>query len=164
MTILKKPAVLDLTTGQLRDLAANETLDVTISQTNVRSLQNGETGALVICQAVYVSGNGTIKKAKADATATTGLFGIVYDSSVAAGATGVIATDGSLTATTAQWDVVTGDVGGLVAGTNYYLSDATAGSIAKVPPAASGSNVVRVGKAVSATVLELNIGEPYLLA
>lgn len=161
---LKKPTVFDTTTGQLRDIAADETLDVTVSQTNVRNVQNGEAGNIIIGQAVYISGNDAVKKARADAAATTALFGIVYDASIAAAANGVIATDGVMTATTAQWDVVTGDTGGLVAGSNYYLSDATTGNITKTVPTASGAYVVRVGRAVSTTVLELNIGEPYLLA
>lgn len=41
----------------------------------------------------------------------------------------VAVTNGELTLTTAQWDVVTGGSGGLTTGLNYYLSSTTAGRI-----------------------------------
>jgi hypothetical protein len=164
MATLKKPTVFDATSGRLRDLQAGETLDVPTSQTNVSALTNGETGAITVGTVVYISAADTVEKAMADASATAAVFGVVYAPSITAGASGSIATDGPVTATTAQWDALTGDTGGLVAGANYYLSEATAGGLTKTAPSASGEFVTRVGKAVSTTVLELNIADPYELA
>jgi hypothetical protein len=66
-----------------------------------------------------------------------------------------VATAGSMTATTAQWDAVAGTSGGLVANTTYWLSTATAGSITSTPP--STGWVQPVGIAASATVLRIGV-------
>ena len=72
-----------------------------------------------------------------------------------------IQTSGIVTLTTAQWDaVVTGESGGLTANDVYYLSDVTAGLLTTTPPTASGSYVTPIGRALSATQLQLELGLP----
>lgn len=62
---------------------------------------------------------------------------------------------GPLTLTTAQWDRVTGESGGLTPGELYYLSN-TAGMLSQTP----GDNIVQVGRAVSATTMLIQIQYP----
>lgn len=60
--------------------------------------------------------------------------------------------------TTAEWDAVTGDTGGLVDGEFYFLSS-TAGGLTKVAPT-SGIKQTML-RAQSSTVVMLMIGEPF---
>ncbi len=61
--------------------------------------------------------------------------------------------DGPLELTTAQWDALTSDSGGLVQGDIYYVSSTSSGKLVKVPPSAGGSWIVQIGIAISSTVM-----------
>jgi len=117
------------------------------------SLTNNQGSTVVIGRAVYSDASGTFKLAQANASATRLVTGLVLDTSVNNGAAGNIATDGVLTATTAQWDVVTGGSGGLTAGSKYFLSNGTAGGITATAP--TTGYLVYVGKALSTTQLQI---------
>lgn len=122
------------------------------------AVPNGSGGALVVGAAVYMLANGT-GAAKADCNGTAparNVCGLIQTGVGASGGSVVVRQRGDLELTTAEWDAVTGDSGGLVAHTEYYL-DATAGEIVKTVPATTGDNVVVVGIAKSATVLNINI-------
>lgn len=64
--------------------------------------------------------------------------------------------------TTAEWDAVTGDSGGLTAGARYFLSAATTGKMSVTPPSTDGQYIVRVGWALSTTEFQIDI-EPSVL-
>lgn len=66
-----------------------------------------------------------------------------------------LVTSGPLALTAAEWDAVTGDVGGLVPGDRYYV--AGDGGITKTLPAAP-SFVQQVGIAVTATLMWIDTG------
>jgi hypothetical protein len=67
---------------------------------------------------------------------------------------------GPLTLTTAEWDVVvTGQTGGLTAGTAYYVSTATAGKLTATKPTTAFT--VRVGVASSPTEMLVAIDGPF---
>lgn len=119
-------------------------------------MQNDAGAAITIGQAVYVSAAGQVKLAVANAPTTKNVVGLAFSTSTANGATGKVITAGSLTASTVQWDAVTGQSGGLTAGSTYYLSNATAGRITTTPP--SSGYIAPIGIAASSTVLVLNIG------
>lgn len=97
---------------------------------------------------------------------------LLADGSVAPQASGVMfsgntdgsiayKTNGPLTLTTTQWDaVVTGESGGLTPGSSYYASAAAAGKLVTAPPSATGSYIVLIGTALSATTLIINISAP----
>jgi len=123
---------------------------------------NGEAGAIVIGAPVYLFSGGTVKKAKADAAGTANVLGLVATVSIAAAGSGQVWTSGKVTATTGQWDAVTGGSGGLVAGTTYYLDPATAGRLTSTAPTTAGQLVVSVGTAMSTTELLLRV-EPAIL-
>lgn len=158
---LRKPLV--ITNGQIEQLQSGDTLDATVITADSIQKTNGNASTLVIGTPVYVKADGQVDKAQANASGTVQVFGFCKDVSVAASASANIQTDGILSATTTQWDAAAGTTGGLVPGTVYFLSAATAGKITATAPTASGEYVVRVGTAVSATELEISIEAPIKL-
>lgn len=151
----KKPLV--LTNGQIEQLQSGDQID----HRNTVSRDNDNAGAITIGQPVYATSGTNMDLAKADAQGTIRVLGLVEDISIAAAATGDVVVDGILTATTGQWDTVTGDVGGLTPGSDYFLDAATAGKLTKTAP---GTGFVkRVGHALSATEFELEDQQPIKL-
>ena len=110
---------------------------------------NNNASPIVICSPVYSDGSTTVDLARANAVGTSRVLGLVASTSISASATGNIVVDGLFTATTAQWDAVTGQSGGLTAGSLYYLSAATAGRLTTTPPSGSGEVIQPVGEATS---------------
>lgn len=135
-----------------RVTAASNVLD----GSSVVAATNGEATSIAIGKAVYVSSGDTVRLANANAASTKNVVGLVYDASISAAATGSISTSGVVTATTTQWDAVTGQSGGLTAGSKYYLSNTTAGNLTTTPP--TTGYVAPVGFALSTTKMILNIG------
>lgn len=114
---------------------------------------------MVSGQPVYVSGNGTVDAALADNVTTSEVVGLVLVGA-SSGNQGVILTEGSVTK--ADWTAVTGSAS-LVPATTYYLSDASAGTLTGTAPVTRGNYVVRVGKALSTTVMDIEIAADLLL-
>jgi hypothetical protein len=148
---VKKPLV--ITGGQIEQLQSGDTIE----HPGVFQRQNNNAGTVTIGQAVYVDGAGTVDLAQADAAGTKDVLGLVADVTIVAAASGGIQTDGVLAATTGQWDAVTGQVGGLTAGSKYYLDAATAGSLTATPPSGAGEFVAPIGIAMSTTEMEITI-------
>jgi len=153
---IKKPIV--LTNGQLERLQPGDRIDVG----NSSNKNNNSGGAIVIGQPVYVNGV-NVDLAQADAQSTIRVAGLVVDITVADASPAEIVVDGILTATTGQWDAVTGQVGGLTPGADYFLSAGTAGQMSTTAPSANGEFVVRVGHALSTTEFEIEIQQPIKL-
>lgn len=149
--------------GKIQQLPAGDYLDSPTSGSQDISVVNNNAGAIVIGTPVYIAAAGQVDKAKADAAATADVVGLVKTTSIAAAGTGIVTVDGVLTATTGQWDAVTGGSGGLTANTIYYLDPATAGKLTSTAPTTVGHSVTRVGKALSTTDLLINIEAPILL-
>ncbi len=124
---------------------------------------NSNASAITIRQPVYNDGNDTVDLARANAAGTVEVLGLVHTASIGASVAGEFISNGTLIATIAQWDVVTGDSGGLTAGTVYYLDPDTAGMLTTTGPSAASKYVVRVGRAVSTTRMEISITQPILL-
>ena len=158
---LRKPLV--IISGQVQQLQAGDTLDASAAEVDVVALTNGNASAIVIGSPVYSDAAGSVDLAQANASGTVEVLGFVKDTSISASASGSIQTDGILAATTGQWDIVTGDTGGLVAGTVYYLDPTTAGKLTATAPTTTSQYVVRVGKAISTTEMEISIEPPILL-
>ena len=157
---LRKPLV--IVDGRIRQILDSDTLNAQVVEVDIVTQLNGNVGAMVIGQAVYTSAAGTVDLAQADALPTVEVLGIVKED-IAAAASGSIQTDGIIEATTAQWDSVTGQVGGLTAGSIYYLDPDTAGNLTIVAPTTIGDFVARIGKAISTTELEISITQPIEL-
>lgn len=158
---LRKPLV--LVSGQIQQLQSGDTLNCPVTGEDIIQKTNDNAGAVVIGAPVYVKANGNYDKAKADASGTVQVFGLAADVSTAAAAAGSVQVDGVLVATTAQWDAITGQTGGLTAGSVYYLDPATAGKLTATAPTTVGQYVVRVGVASNTTDFLLNPHPPILL-
>jgi hypothetical protein len=158
---LKKPLV--ITNGMIEQLQAGDTLDAVVSEVDVISKTNGSGGAIVIGTPVTVKANSDVDKAQANALGTIQVVGLVRDVSIAAAASGLVQTGGVLAATTGQWDAVAGTTGGLTPGSVYYLDAATAGKITATAPTTGGQFVVKIGTALSATELMIELEAPIKL-
>lgn len=157
----RKPLV--IISGLVQQLPAGDTLDAPVSEVDVIALTNGTASAVPIGTPVYVSAANSFQLSRANASATAKVIGLVQSASVAASGNGAVQTDGFLTATTAQWDAVTGQTGGLTVGSTYYLSAAAAGRITTAAPTATGEYVLEVGEAISTTALEITKSTRVLL-
>jgi hypothetical protein len=152
--------------GQIEQLQAGDTLSAPQSGGQQIVLTNDEATAVVIGAPVYSDANDGFKKAQANAASTKEVIGLVSQSpSIASAATGTVIVSGVMTATTAQWDAVTGGTGGLLFGQKYYLDPATAGMMTTTAPTTIGQYVSSIGVALSTTELEVNFtsGDDVLL-
>ena len=118
---------------------------------------NGSGTTAVIGNPIYAHSAVDARRAFATGIATAKVIGICVSTSVANGSAMLIQTSGVVQATTTQWDTVTGDSGGLTAGSYYYLGTSV-GSLTKTAPQTLGQVVAQVGKALSTTELLLEIG------
>ena len=158
---LRKPLV--IVDGAIQQLQSGDSLDATASEVDSIARTNANAGSIAIGQPVYPSAAGSVDLAQADAIGTAQVLGLVSSASITSSASGNIQTDGVLTATTGQWDTVTGGSGGLVAGSVYYVDPDTAGMLTATAPTTAGDYVIRVGLALSATELEISIQPPIKL-
>ncbi|MEX0271213.1 hypothetical protein AB3R30_18915 [Leptolyngbyaceae cyanobacterium UHCC 1019] len=150
-----KPLV--LVDGELAQLQSGDTLDVTVSAADEATLTNGSGSSVPIGTPVYISAASACQPSRANASGTAKVIGLVAATSVAAAATGAIRKDGTLVGTTAQWDAITGQTGGLTPGATYFLSEATAGRLTTTAPTTGW--VLSIGTALSTTDFEIQIGE-----
>lgn len=161
---LKKPLVISSTTGVPEQLQAADTLNIVgFGGTSIISQTNDSSGTIVCGSPVYNDAADGVKLAKADATGTSKVIGLVYDATIATTVAGNIAIGGILSLTTTQWDAAFGTTGGLAFGTDYFLSDATAGDGSSTVPSTVGHLVVHLGRGISTTELLIQIGQPILL-
>lgn len=115
---------------------------------------NSEAGTIVIGRAVYAhTTTDQIKLAIANSGTAAQVIGLVQATSIASSASGSIAFAGVMAATTTQWDVVTGQVGGLTPGAMYFVSNTTAGALTTTAP--STGYIAAVGRAMSTTKMAL---------
>ncbi len=103
--------------------------------------------------------SGAIVRARANDIDTGAALGLAIVAAVQTSRS-LVQFAGPLRLTTAQWDFLTGDVGGLTRGIPYYLSVSQAGHLTDAAPVSSGDLVVPVGVALSATDLMVQVGSP----
>jgi hypothetical protein len=160
-----KPLVLN-SAGQMEQIQSGDTLDAVVAAQEVITQTNDEASPIVIGMPVYNDAADGVKKAKADASGTSNVVGLVGESSIAGSGTGSIKTSGILTATTTEWDaVVVSGSGGLLFGNYYFLDITTAGKMLSAAPALTntGKYLVYIGKGMSTTEMKISIGQPILL-
>lgn len=158
----RKPLVLN--GGQIEQLQAGDTLDTSsIAGGNMLTQTNDEAGSIVIGTPVYTDAADGVKKARANASGTVNVLGVVAQAAITAAASGSIQIDGVLAASTAQWDAITGETGGLTPGARYYLDPSTAGMLTQTAPSTVGQFIVEVGLAVSTTEMRVDPKTPILL-
>jgi hypothetical protein len=115
--------------------------------------------AILIGQPVYTKADGHVALAQANASGVCQVSGIARNS---VGATYTCQYDSDTDISQDDWTDVAGTVS-LTPGMTYYLDPDTAGHITVTPPFTAGQYVVRVGRAVSATTLDIEIELPILL-
>lgn len=157
---LRKPLVQNA--GQIQQLQAGDTLDAPQSGGDVLIMTNDEAGALIQGNVVYNDAADGVKKAMANAAATSKPIGLSVGAPAGA-ASGQIMVSGILPLTTAQWDAAFGTTGGLAAGTIYYLSPTTAGLGTVTAPTVVGQYVIELGIGISTTELMVRIRPTILL-
>ena len=137
--------------GELEELRAGDSLS-SVSDSNLKTLTNEDvTNSLAIGDAVYISSADKVKPAQADADSTSKVIGLAREAIASGGsASGSIQTDGVIAGLT-----------GLVAGADYYLSTSVIGGITNTAPTTAGQYVVKIGRALSTTELEITI-EPRI--
>lgn len=108
---------------------------------------------------LYVPSSGHVDLAQANNVLTAGAIGLAFADTVIT-ATGDYMPEGQITK--ADWTSVTGSVT-LTPGAVYFLSISTAGGLTATPPSAAGETVVRIGRALSTTTLDIEISQPILL-
>lgn len=119
------------------------------------TMTNAEASGINIGQPVYVFSGDNVKKGIANATGTRRIIGLVSDTTINAAASGNIAITGLMTATTGQWDAVTGQTGGLTPDAIYYLDNTTAGKMSSTAP--STGWVCPIGIALSTTRFKIQV-------
>lgn len=156
MAVRKPVVVVD---GELQQLQSGDSIG------EVDLLSRTFTSTTVICQVLYADSAGSVDLAQANSAGTSKPFGLAFEGVAAAG-TGYVQTAEVLTATTGEWDAVTGESGGLTANSKYYLSDATAGMLLQddnLSGLTTGDYVVEIGTGLSTTEMAINIQKRILL-
>jgi hypothetical protein len=124
--------------------------------------QSGEVVDLPICTPVALVSSVLVRATSAGPGLPSGkVFALVSDPTLPALGFGNVVAAGSLTATTGQWNVVTGLSGGLVPGATYYVG-ATPGTIT-TSPNLGGVALAIIGFALSSTKMRLALGNYIIL-
>ena len=108
---------------------------------------------------LYLTGVGHVDLAQANAAGTVQVAGLAL-AAVAAGFSCDYISEGSIERT--NWSVIAGTTN-LSPGATYFLDPSGAGRITTTAPTTAGQYVVRVGRAVSTTALDIEIELPILL-
>ncbi|NPB00307.1 MAG: hypothetical protein GXO10_02935 [Crenarchaeota archaeon] len=155
---LRKPLV--LVDGILSQLPAGDTLDATITDEAVISMTNGSAATTFLTgQPVYISGADLVNLGIANSLATSEIIGLCYQD-IPPGISGNILARGYLTLS--DWTNIIGTAA-LVPGTVYYLDPDTAGMLTSTPPVKSKYYLVRIGRALNTTTLEVVPRAPIAL-
>lgn len=108
----------------------------------------------LVGMAVVAVGGGQFAPASAAVGGDAAVCGLIVDVNLATLEI-VVRTTGDVTLTTAQWDLVTGQVGGLTSGLGYFASNVGLGRLTTTPSTAPGFSTSAVGVAFAPTVLIL---------
>jgi hypothetical protein len=129
-----------------------------LGEVNLPSALNGNAGTLVAGTPIYhTTTANNIDKARANARGTMPCDGIIVVDA-GTGTSAVYQDSGILSLSTAQWDTVTGQTGGLTAGSEYFVDPATAGKLTITAPTTTGQFIQKVGTASSTTELHIQLG------
>lgn len=127
----------------------------------IRNSANGSVFAIIPGNAVSAATAAGFTLA--DKTAAVGrfkVFGLAKQAIGASPAAGDIVTHGELVLTTAEWDAVTGQVGGLTPGGYYYLG--AVGGISTSVIGTPGTYQIEIGIALNATTMMIQIKDRVL--
>lgn len=146
--MIKKPLV--LTNGEIEQLQPGDSLSPGLILTNEDIID------LPVCAPVFISSANKIKHA--DGTTNPNVIGLLTQPTII-NAQGAVQTNNKITALTTDWDLLTGQTGGLTPGAIYYLG--SVGGLTIVIP--TTGFLVRLGIAVNSTDFEIKISRPIKL-
>jgi len=114
---------------------------------------------------IYFNTSGTWQLAKADFETTLVQY-VVSQKTIGSPISYVAVTNGELTLTTAQWDAITNQSGGLTPGSTYYLSSFTAGKISTnvgliYAPVLRGISSTKAFVSLSINSIESGMGDTF---
>jgi hypothetical protein len=138
--------------GQIQQLQAGDT--IVVPGAEIITANNGEGSTVAPGAPVYVESDGDFNLARANSVSTADATGLLI-ASTATGDPGLIATGGTVTLTTGEWDAITGDTGGLTPKAKYYVSPAVAGELTATAPTTTGQVVKPIGEGLSTTVMRV---------
>jgi hypothetical protein len=122
---------------------------------------NSDVVTLLPGMPVIAVGPNAIARASAASSGLAAVDGIAF--SIAAVATAcMMRGQGRIDLSTAEWDAVTGEIGGLFPTARYYLG-LVPGTLTSAPPFAIGQSVCLIGKAFSPQSLIIELAPPILL-
>lgn len=131
----------------------------------IRVFRNFDTQSLPRGSPVYSPATGQMLGALGNTEGRLVVGLIAAESDVVVGETGDVLVDGTLVATTAEWDAITDMVGGLVRGRKYCLDLTAPGKLRlQVNAVGSPAYLVVVGYALSATEFKLEVQPTIRLA
>lgn len=138
------------------------TVGGTVDKNIYATMMNSGSSNILKGQPVRKLSDTTIELAQGN-TSRKGVIGLAAEP-ILIGEVKQVMIEGSLAMTSAEWDAVTGDTGGLVAdGSPYFLDFSVAGKLEKdvnVDTAPASSYLVTVGYAISSTAFRLDIDAP----
>jgi hypothetical protein len=114
---------------------------------------------IVIGNPLYVVSSGHVDPAQADSSITAQVVGLSI-TDVSAGETCQFLSEGRIEQS--DWSGITGS-SNLSAGVFYYLDPSSAGRLTSTAPTTPGQYVVRIGRAVDVSTLDIEIELPILL-
>lgn len=122
---------------------------------------NGDTGDVLPGMPVIVVGDNLIARASAASPGLAVVDGIAFTFASPTLAC-MFRSQGRMTLDPGEWDLVTGETGGLFPSALYYLG-LDPGTLTSSPPFRVGQSVCPIGKAFSSGSLIIEIGIPILL-
>lgn len=106
------------------------------------------------------AGFGGFIPARANSFATAAAVGLLLQNTPPS-VSGVVQMTGMIGASVQSWNVVANTNQGLIPGSEYWLSAAIAGRITRTPPDRPGEFLCKIGRAISAQIMFLQI-EPII--
>jgi len=108
---------------------------------------------------IYISGDGNVDLARADVISTSRAVGFATED-VLATVTGTYITEGQIEKT--DWTSVIGTTL-LTPGAVYFLDETTEGTMSTTAPEVTGESSVRLGRALTTEIFDIEISQPVLL-
>jgi hypothetical protein len=157
---LRKPIV--LIGADQYQIPAGDTLNAVALAIGAELVNNSASNQIIctpICPGIG-AGSGGFQPARANAIGTSRVLGLISALQIGPGASGNCLQVGLLTASIAQWNAITSGNAGLIPGAEYFLSAVLAARLTTIPPDRSGDFVVRIGQALTPTLLFVNPHPP----
>lgn len=153
----QSPRIVEITTGGLQGPPGTPGTNGASSDTTVITASKVNGHAYTLTQGAPVCIVSGVFRLATSAAPFNRVVGLVYEDLIVAGATGRAQVGGIMVQPTAEWDLVTIGVGGLVPEASYFLS--ANGKLSPYPPETVGDYVVRIGVAISSTDLQIDIAD-----